>query len=354
MKKTKGLTLLSMSIASSFAMANYVIVVSEDYDAVKGYDDVVVGEWTDKGSKSCSNDIEQSEKYYGKTFTQTETCNQDQERTKETYYVDHNGNRTLKETEVETKILVTNTTTTPQGTHVENDCEDILSNGYSLGSDYYRVGFNNTDVYCDMVNNGGGWMRLTNYDFAENPNNTPPGLVKTVNRTLTKYTGHPYTLRDGWYRPDVISPSSSSFIWKEVDAPTNGFAWTQARIEITPLFEITPDSYNLPPTSRDSTTVNGQFVDGISVTYGNQGSRKSIKSLSRTTSGLTRSGLEWLVNSGDYIVSDNPDGSGSQLPQTFLSRKVSPTTEKISARLMLNQDYTDEKVGITKFKVWVK
>jgi hypothetical protein len=118
-------------------------------------------------------------------------------------------------------------------------------------------------------------------------------------------------------------------------------------IDIVPLFEISMDSYRVATSLRDSTTINGQYVDGISITYGSQGARHHIHTLSPSTTDIGRAGLEWLVSSGNHT-----ETNGTNV--TILSDIKPLGAEIISARLMANQDYTDEKVGIQKFKVWIK
>lgn len=354
----KKLTILATCIISSYSMANFVIVVDErynNYEVGKFKEVVVLGNWTNVGNADCTVDIENSEIYYNRDFNQTEICTQEQERKKETYLEDHNGNRAPEpiKTEKESQtITVSSNTTIQKGTHIENNCEAILTNNYSDGDGLYRVGFNNSDVYCDMTRNGGGWMRITNYDFDENPNNTPQGMVKTINRTLTTYTGASYRLNDGWYRKDVTSIPANGYSYLEIESNPNGFNWKQTMIEINSLQEITPDSYNVANSSIDSTSVNGQYLDGISFTYGNAGSRKHIHSLTRNLSNISRAGLEWLVSSGDYTGTETVPGN--QIDMIILSDVISPTSEKISARLMLNQLFNDEKIGFTKYNVWIK
>lgn len=348
--------IIALAITTSlYSMANFVMVADESYKIGRSSTKTIISNWDNTGSEYCENNKEQMDVYFNKDFDQIKTCYQNQERTISIYDVNYNGEiaSTPKETTTETRKVTNSTTTTAmKGIHIENDCEDIILNGYSSGDGLYRVGFNNSDVYCDMTRNGGGWMRITNYDFNENPDNIPPNMVKTVNRTLTIYTGASFTLRNGWYRKDVTSIPSGSYSFTEIESNTNGFAWKQSMIEIDSLQEITPDSYNVATTSRDSETINGQYLDGISLTYGNAGSRKHIHSLTRTGSTISRTGLEWLVASGDHTATMNPDGS--QKPMIIFSKVISPTTEKISARLMLNQLYNDEKIGFTKYKVWVK
>jgi len=352
--KTKILTIAMSTLLTTNTFANFKVIISSEANNYNyGEKVVIVGEWLATEEKSCSKDNLAEDYYYGIEFDQTETCSEPQERITTTKVVYSDGREEIINKTKETKIDVKSNTIKLTGTHIENTCEEVLSNGFSYGDGNYRINFNGgSDVYCDMTRNGGGWMRITNYNFVENPDNTPNGFVKTVNRTLTTYTGASFTLKDGWYRKDVTSADASSFIWEEIIAPTNNFAWTESMIDIDSLQAITPDSYNVATSSRDSTTVNGQYLDGISITYGIQGNRKHIHSLTRTTTGLTRAGLEWLANSGDYTATEI--AANNQRKLTILSGKVPETTENISARFALNQLYNDEKIGFTKLVIWIK
>lgn len=303
----------------------------------------------------CNIDNESSNYYYGEKFNQHKICINQEERTVTEKVVDKNGIEKILEKTEHRDVLISDTNTEIIGSHIENNCEDILNNGYSEGNKEYRVGFNNSDVYCDMTN--GGWMRLTNYDFEEDSNNIPPNMNKRVNHSYTTYTGANYTLVNGWYgdflTSSMITVNPSGLFWTEVNANTNGFNWKETKIEINSIQGITPDSFNVATTNgRDSTTINGQYLDGLSLTYGNQGNRSHIHSLVRTTGSVSRSGLEWLVADGHYTGTEI--SIGNQEDQVIYFSPKSPTSENISIRLMTNQNYTDEIVGFTKFKVWVK
>ncbi len=341
---------ISISQASEFN----VIIDNNDKSYSHGVYEEIMTEWVTVEKLDCNKDFRPSEFYYDKDFTQTETCLEKQERSlikKVTY---KNGTEEIISVEKETQSITTTETNSLKGTHLEENCENIILNGYSYGDGEYKITLNGgMNAYCDMTRNGGGWMRLSNYDWDKDSYNIPNNLIRTENRTITSYTGADYTFRNSWQTRDFTSSEMTAnpngFYWEEVSIPTNGFAWKQTMIDIHAYYEISIDAYRVATTSRDSITVNGQYLDGISLTYGNQGSRNHIYSITTTTTDISRSGLEWLVNSGNYGVGENWTGSNA-----IVSKQKPTGTENISARLMSNQVYYDEKVGLKIFKVWVK
>lgn len=347
--------LVTLSILGSFAISNAVnfnVVINNEGSYFHGVIEITTSEWNTISKSNCSKDLLKENFYYDVEFTQTETCLEEQERTITNKVTYKDGREEVISVEKETQLITVSNSQVLKGTHTENTCNDVLLNGFSYGDGNYKINFNGgSDVYCDMTRNGGGWMRVSNYDWEEDSYNTPETLLRTENRTITAYTGNKHTFTDGWYNRDVtvteIANSPSSFYWGEAIVETNGFAWTQSMIDIVPLFEISMDSYRVATSSRDSTTINGQYVDGISITYGTQGARHHIHTLSPNTTDIGRAGLEWLVNSGNHT-----ETNGTKF--TILSDIKPSGTEIISARLMANQDYTDEKVGIRQFKVWIK
>lgn len=358
-KKMKGVSLLTASIASSFAMANYVIVVSENYETVTGYEDTVTSEWLDVGSASCSNDIETSDKYYGESFQQTETCNQNQERTVEKYFVDHEGNRTLKSTDKESKVVTTSTTNPTTGTHLEASCKDVLSNGYSKGTGNYVIQQSgNPTVYCDMTRNGGGWMRVVNHNWYENKTAPNSQFDSTNGKTIHNTSNVTETLPDAfWVKDWAGSAGSTGQRWVSIDA-TPIHAWTESMIDFDGLGYRSLDGW--APSSGLSSNVNGQYLDGFSVTYGNSGSRKHLHSFAighKTYTSYLNTHLSWIGSDYSYGEQSIRNISANSHQMVVNGLKKSAKTlgrDMISLRLMADQHYADETIGFRKYIVWVR
>jgi len=83
MKKNKIILVLLMSSMTSLAYStDFKIIIGQEENAyTSGKLTVTESEWINVGSETCSFDKEQSEVYYDINFTQTETCNQSQEKT---------------------------------------------------------------------------------------------------------------------------------------------------------------------------------------------------------------------------------------------------------------------------------
>lgn len=357
MNKNK-ITLMILTLTASIYAnsSSFLVVVDKDHNEYEHDEGTLIVEtspWKDVGSEKCSVDLTEDQFYYGEAFTQTEDCDQEQERTITTYREFSNGNKTVESVTKETQTVTETNEYDLVGTHLENTCLDILNNNYSNGDGTYRVLFNGgMDVYCDMTRNGGGWTRLSNYDFSKNPDNIPPNLVKTVNRTITAYHGGQHTFRDGWYPRDITAVDYTQFNWTEIEISSNGQPWTQTMIDMRNNFEISTDGYRVYTASRDSTSVNGQYLDGASLTYGYNGARNHLYSVTNITSDVER--ISWLNNSDSNVWNNygtNIDMFGSN---AYVSGVKASGTESISVRLMVNQLWNDEMSGLRMFKVWIR
>lgn len=159
----KGIITCSILAAVCASAKEYVIIVQDtdtvNYEKEIGYTETVTySNWIDVGSPNCNVDKEASTVYYGQSFSQTESCTQDQERTVTTTKDYNNGyQETLVEQESNTLIL-TPTTNTITGTHLEKTCKDVKTFDASLTDGYYTINpSTNMNVYCDMTTSGGGW-----------------------------------------------------------------------------------------------------------------------------------------------------------------------------------------------------
>ncbi len=160
-------TILSLTITTSclvFASNFNVIIGSEDVNyEVGGFTDRIEDNgWTNKGLEDCSFDIIESDLYYNKKENQTETCNQEQEKTITKIRTYESGKEEVVYEKKEYQTLKTTSVSEITGTHLEPSCKAALSFDSTLSTGVQQLSHNtgNYEAYCDMDKDGGGWTML--------------------------------------------------------------------------------------------------------------------------------------------------------------------------------------------------
>lgn len=360
MKIKKSIITLAI-IASVSSMASYVTLIKDTYSIGKSSELTIVNDWVDVGLEYCQNDKETSDIYYNISFEQKETCNQDQERTIDVYDLKYNGEKTLISSTKETRTnLISENTTTKVGTHLEQTCKGILDNGFSFGNGTYAINQTGTpNVFCDMSRNGGGWMRVVNYNWYENKTTPSSQFQSTTGRIIVDTSSTSRKLPDGfWVQDWTASAASTGQRWKEINT-TPIHAWSEAMVDFEGLGFRSLDGWH--PSNAFTGDVNAQYMDGFSLTYGNAGSRKHLYSFAigyGTDATPKANNLSWL-DSNHFTYGAQGTTTLNDITHQIIKNglKLDLKTigkENISLRFMADQHVNDETIGFRKYILWVR
>ena len=261
-----------------------------------------------------------------------------------------------------------------------HSCEEINTNWPDNPSDYYIIADTNghpRHVYCHMeslCNSGGGWMRVACLNMSDPTEECPPGF-RLYNQKGVRACGRPASSRAG-YCQSVKFPSYS-ISYSQVCGRVIGYQYGS------------PDAI---ARERPHKNLNGEYVDGVSITRGNR--RKHIWTFMaaiQENTILFRGqsqcpcapnnpmsipsfiGNNYFCESGcpgrwqhNVLYTGDPLWDGKQCglieeacclapgPPWFHKTLKSPTTDYIEMRICGDQPTTDEDSPIGFYEIYVK
>jgi hypothetical protein len=226
------------------------------------------------------------------------------------------------------------------------DCLDILTSGASTGDGTYWIdptGSGAFTAYCDMTTDGGGWTRIANENYAVDA--CPSGWTRTSSWCIRPGAGGGSTATASW--------SAWGITWGELYGRVNGRMY------------YSNDGFHGPRDITSTTSIDGAYVDGVSITHGAAGARQHVWSLA---GGLYPSMAEYAcpADGGDAppafvgaaygCVRQSPSaGSWNGISTgTFTHTASGPTTSAVDIRIMLDQGSSDEDAGVDSVLLYVR
>ena len=228
-------------------------------------------------------------------------------------------------------------------TTIYRSCLETVTNKPSSPDGIYPIKLADGSVKnmnCDMTN--GGWTMVTNYDFSKD--RTPPAGSSFVAKDELVSASYPAVAPEGWYTT-FTTLSNGKMQYTNFFSNTEGITYSNVKVDMKVNFIWTADSFgNTHGSPPNRMSLDGQYVDGISVTTGAEGSRKHILTATWSANLPTDERADFIK--GDFV-------SGITINKA-VTKTVPTTNEKIETRVMLDQWWQDENIGIQKYNVWVK
>ena len=262
-----------------------------------------------------------------------------------------------------------------------HSCQEIKTYWTNATSDYYLIADNNGQprhVYCNMEqlcnSSEGGWMRVAYLNMSNSTEDCPTGF-NLYNYSGIRACGRPTT-----------SPAGHC---QSVKFPSYNISYSQVCGRVIGYQYGSPDAIN--PERSQKNNINGDYVDGVSLTYGNP--RKHIWTF---MAGLQENfyynlkvyecpcspsspvtppafiGNDYFCESGcpghwkhkvfytDPLwdgkqcgILDKPCCAKSGLPW-FHKTLTADTTDYIELRICGDQDVNDEDVPVSFYELYVK
>lgn len=310
-KTLKNLTIAGVCAFTGLTLAGYAAIISElhsDYVFSKGEGEGAWSSWQDVGSQhGCGtwspliSDIN-----YGTDFTQSQSCLQNQERTRDIYEEKSDGSKVYLRTEVDDNTITVSNTQTETG-----DKDFVLTqttSAWSAWSD--NGGTTNCSVYSpsvDSVNFGSDFTqsRLCSQDQVRTQtvyNHWAKGSqtvdsTNTDNQTLTNQTETQSATGD---KDFILTQTTSAWsAWSNNGGVTNCGSYSPATNTIESGKSFTQTRYCSQPQKRTQTVYNVWAKGSQTVDSTNTGTQ-TLTNQAQTRSATGNRPLEW--DYGTYIT----------------------------------------------------
>ena len=261
-----------------------------------------------------------------------------------------------------------------QAIHTFDSCADVFNFSIKLPSGMYSIRSGNSSInkYCFATTNTtianscngipGRWKRIAYLNTDENPVTCPDA----------------FEVRNVTSSPPLCRRNNTSAGCSSVIYPSYGTSYSQVCGTVRVHPEGTPDgfsSHNSNQRQRNGQSVNQNYVDGVSLTYGDSSNRNHIWTYTAaTTVRLDRRGCGICNNSKPIVPGTNftctnaycsNDNScfpntlwGNDTKQcfgneTFYRQLSESTTDNIELRVCRDQDRDDEDILISFVELFV-
>ena len=258
-------------------------------------------------------------------------------------------------------------------------CADVLRCNPSVSSGYYQIQAANgslVQVYCDMegANCGGegGWTRVAFLNATDPSSQCPP------NFNVMSQNGTRFCIRD---QENCVALPSDTF----------GITYSQVCGYVRGYSHRSPDAFGYLDGRRSpSESLSGNYVDGVSITYGSPPNHVWTYAAGFSENGIDNPIFNCPCNSNimapvpsyvgdDYYCeaggiafsstqwfTDDPLWDGEKCRETegpccnhtslpwFMKRLSAQTLSRIEVRLCLEQVVDDENIGLERLEVFVK